>query len=696
MKRNTQATIMFVMILFGLVWQSAAGAQPGMGQRGSNAPVENSLVYLPMITRPDCSPANGIRLQFGDVTTAAISAVSEKDAYNFCGSAGDVVRLDISQTSSSFNPDVDIYRPDGTLLCSDDTVSTALSLECTLDASGPFVILIGDWSSNNTGGYAFYLQRLNNPNSPTAVDYSGVETASIASIVEHDTYTFSGSAGDIVRLDISQTSGSLSPDVDIYRANGTLLCSDDTVGTSLSMTCTLDVSGVYFILVGDWAINDTGGYAFYLQRLNNPSNITPVDFSDVVPATTGSIVEHDTYTFNGTAGDIVRLDISQTSGSLSPDVDIYRANGTLLCSDDTVGTSLSMTCTLDVSGVYFILVGDWAINDTGGYAFYLQRLNNPSNITPVDYSGVVPATTSSIVEHDTYTFNGTAGDIVRLDISQTSGSFSPDVDIYRANGTLLCTEDTVGTSLSLECTLDTSGTFIILVGDWAINDTGGYAFYLQRLNNPSNPTAVDYSGVVAASIASIVEHDTYTFSGTAGDIVRLDVSQTSGSFSPDVDIYRANGTLLCSEDTVGALLSLECTLDTSGTFVILVGDWAINDTGGYAFYLQRLNNPSNATAVGYGDTVGAAIASIVEHDTYTFNGTAGDLIRLDISRTSGSFNPDVDIYRGNGTLLCAESTVGTTLSLECTLDTSGSHVILVGDWAINDTGGYEFSLTKLN
>jgi hypothetical protein len=139
-----------------------------------------------------------------------------------------------------------------------------------------------------------------------------------------------------------------------------------------------------------------------------------------------------------------------------------------------------------------------------------------------------------------------------------------------------------------------------------------------------------------------------------------------------------------------------CTLDVSGTYVILIGDWALNHTGGYGFYLQRLNNPSNPVPIAYGDFVAATITSIVEHVTYTFGGATGDMIRLNISRTSGSFNPNVFVYRPDGTQLCSQWTSGVSLTLECTLDASGTHIILVGDWALNHTGGYEMSFTKLN
>jgi hypothetical protein len=174
-------------------------------------------------------------------------------------------------------------------------------------------------------------------------------------------------------------------------------------------------------------------------------------------------------------------------------------------------------------------------------------------------------------------------------MSRTSGSIFPAIDVYRPDGTLLCQASTIGSTVTIECTLDATGTFTILVGDRYSEYTGGYALYLQRLNNPGNPTPINFSDVVAASTTSIVERDTYTFNATSGDIIRLDMSRTSGSIFPAIDVYRPDGTLLCQESTIGSTVTIECTLDATGTFTTLVGDRYSEYTGGYSLSLNKLN-----------------------------------------------------------------------------------------------------------
>jgi hypothetical protein len=485
MKRNRLRLLLlsfFIVVIWATTWQSITNAQSVVANQVPDVTTVDNTIYLPLVVKPTCSPSSGIEVEFGEVNSGNVVTPSQVNTYSVCATAGDMIRLDISRTSGDFNPNVFVYRPDGTQLCSQWTSGSSLTLLCTLDVSGAYVILIGDWALNHTGGYGFYLQRLNNPGRPAPVNFSDVVPATITSIVEHDTYTVSGAAGDVVRLDISRTNGSFNPNVFVYRPDGTQLCSQWTSGLSLTLVCTLDVSGTHVILIGDWALNHTGGYGVYLQRLNNPSHPAPVNFSDVVPATITSIVEHDTYTVSGAAGDVVRLDISRTSGSFNPNVFVYRPDGTQLCSEWTSGLSLTLVCTLDVSGTHVILIGDWALNHTGGYGFYLQRLNNPSHPVPIAYGDFVAATITSIVEHVTYNFGGATGDTIRLNISRNSGSFNPNVFVYRPDGTQLCSQWTSGLSLTLECTLDASGTHIILIGDWALNHTGGYEMSFTKLN----------------------------------------------------------------------------------------------------------------------------------------------------------------------------------------------------------------------
>lgn len=118
-------------------------------------------VFLPVIITPSCPSAGGIRLQMGKVATGSITAISETDAYDFCGAAGDVIRLDMSSTTGNLNPEATVYRPDGTQLCDDSTIGSSFTVECVLDTGGPHKILAGDRNRDDTGSYQLTLAKLN-------------------------------------------------------------------------------------------------------------------------------------------------------------------------------------------------------------------------------------------------------------------------------------------------------------------------------------------------------------------------------------------------------------------------------------------------------------------------------------------------------------------------------------------------------
>ncbi|MGH9897132.1 MAG: IPT/TIG domain-containing protein, partial [bacterium] len=82
-------------------------------------------------------------IQFGQVVSADIAALGEEDQYSFTGTAGDQVLLRMSRTSGTLDPQLRVFRADGTAVpnCSASTVFVTLELTCVLDGSGPYTLL---------------------------------------------------------------------------------------------------------------------------------------------------------------------------------------------------------------------------------------------------------------------------------------------------------------------------------------------------------------------------------------------------------------------------------------------------------------------------------------------------------------------------------------------------------------------------
>ncbi len=410
----------------------------------------------------------------------------------------------------------------------------------------------------------------------------------------------------------------------------------------------------------------------------------PLNFGSTTSDAISTLGEEDCYSFNGVIGEAFLARMVRTSGTMQPEIRLYRPDGsTVLCSKS--GTSLAdMLCLLKNTGTHTLRLGDLNDDETGDYNLYFQRTNNPVNATPLNLSETISGTVSALAEMKTYTFTGAINDRIVINTVKTSGLFQPEVRVYSQNGKLLCYK--IGSLIShLLCTVKISGTHTVLAGDNGGNETGDYNLYIQRTNSPMIATPLNLSDTVSGDITVASQMNTYTFTGAIGDRVVTRMVKTSGALAPYVRVYRPDGTLKCSKS--GTLISdTLCTLDKDGVHTVLLSDGG-SATGSYTFYIQRTNNPVNATPINPGETIALEISMTSEMDSFTFSGVAGTSVVVTMTATSSVFQPEMRVYRPDGTLRCSKK--GTSpITLTCLLDVTGTHTILAGDMNGEQTGSY--------
>lgn len=409
-----------------------------------------------------------------------------------------------------------------------------------------------------------------------------------------------------------------------------------------------------------------------------PNTLT---FGETIQCSIDAAGEVDSFTFSGATGDRIRVAVAETSGSFTAFMEVRRPNGTKVC-ETIVG---KLTCLLDATGTHTLLVYAFNGSGTGNYGLYSQRLNNPVGCTAIAF-GALPTlgSISMAAEHDCFTFSLTAGSRVRTNGVETGGTLSVFQEIVRPNGTTLC-ETIVG---KLTCRADTAGTHTLLLYDFNGPNTGAYSVYAQRLNNPIGCAPIAFGALPATgSIGVAAEHDCFTFNLTAGDRVRTNLIETGGTLGVFQEIVRPDGTTLC-ETIVG---KLTCVANVTGTHTLLLYDFNGTRTGNYSAYVQRLNNPVGCTPVAYGAAADGAIGVAAETDCYTFSGAQNKSVRITVVTTSGTLGAYKEVTKPNGDTLC-----GNIVSqLDCSLNTSGSHTILVDDFNGTRTGQYRLTLTCL-
>jgi hypothetical protein len=107
----------------------------------------NSTAYRAVL-ETTCTP-----IKLGDTVAGTIGAPGETTCYSFSGAGGDVVQVGTVVTSGPLVAEVEVFGPDGNLLCGPGSGA----LECALAASGRQIARIGDSTGTGTGGYNLSL-----------------------------------------------------------------------------------------------------------------------------------------------------------------------------------------------------------------------------------------------------------------------------------------------------------------------------------------------------------------------------------------------------------------------------------------------------------------------------------------------------------------------------------------------------------
>ncbi len=94
-------------------------------------------------------------------------------------------------------------------------------------------------------------------------------------------------------------------------------------------------------------------------------------------------------------------------------------------------------------------------------------------------------------------------------------------------------------------------------------------------------------------------------------------------------------------------------------------------------------------ALKYGDSANGTLAP-ASQACYSFGGDAGNGVRVSAQRNSGTLNPAEDLRRPDGSTLCASATP----SLECSLDASGLHTLVLRDATGTGSGDYTLILLR--
>jgi uncharacterized protein (TIGR03437 family) len=396
------------------------------------------LLYLAIIL-PAHKTAAQIPLSCGQTLSGAIASPSEIVQYNFTIPAGgDLIALNLASTTANFTPRFRLYNPAGAQI----NTNTVYATEAVTTAGTYRVTVSYSSGSVTAGGFKLTRQSLRNPCNATALKCGDNLTGRLEQLSELDVYTFNGTTGDPIKLQIgSSRANDFNPAMRLYAPDGdSLNLSATDIGRTLPQT------GLYKVLVlqssGDGRVGD---YGLTLQNTRTPCNTQVLSCGALRYGAIRSLAAFDTYTFAATANEPYMLWIvattkdanSQLGQSGSPyfnlEMEVYSPTGTFLFST-TSGNSGEIVSTPTVSGTYTLIVHSASGDETGDYQINFQRTKNPCNSLLLSSCQRVKAAISSQAEIDTYTINGTIGQAIPLQAIGETTLFTPDANFYDPDG----------------------------------------------------------------------------------------------------------------------------------------------------------------------------------------------------------------------------------------------------------------------
>lgn len=567
-------------------------------------------------------------LSYGDTVVGNLTS-SNGDTWTFQGSAGDSVT--ISLDSDDFDPVVELYTANDSLLTSDDDGGgnfNSLISNFVLPSDGQYSILARGYVGTARGEYTLSLDGdQDTQNGDGGGNFSGGEIRYGGTVNENlttaagDRWAFEGTNGDLIS--ISLTSTEFDPYLELVGIDGAILTSDDDGGNGLNSRISrfaLPSTGTYAIVVRGFSDTERGAYTLSLTLTDNFVTGEIGYDEEVTGELRDSVGEF--WAFEGSAGDFATIYL--TSEDFDTYLELLSPNGAQLANNDDIDgaagdrNSLIDRVQLPTDGTYTIVVRGYLDTARGDYTLALTNpnltatsTNGTSSTGGMVYGETVNGNLSSS-EGDAWTFEGAAGDVVT--ISLDSQVFDTYVVLQDSSGTELVVDDNSGTSLNALVEgfeLPETGTYTIVARGTLSSDRGTYTLTLQTDevreavsgNNPVSIGTVS-RGIAVTGTVTTDAGDGWTFAGKGGEAITI--AANSDFFNTYLEIFDASGELIAFNDDSGPRLNAlieGVELPADGDYTIIVRSFLPGGRGDYSLIVQDASPASNGDVVTVSDDV---------------------------------------------------------------------------------------------
>ncbi len=541
----------------------------------TQTPIPQTEVPPPTST-PEVPPSPPGAIAYGESVSSVL--VSGPNAHTFEGQAGDVVTITLD--SNDFDAYLRLLDSSGNELTTDDDSAGDLNAQIqnfVLPSDGTYTILASGFDDTASGNYSLTLTLggggvVATPTIQSTLAPSGSQIVigdTVAGTLTGDlvtTYTFQGEAGQVV--DITLTSEAFDAYLSLIGPDGRELIIDDDSAGNLNARISLfelPANGTYTISVESYD-GATGDYVLTLMA----ASINLIEYSQQVTGSLESGSATAGYRFTGAAGDVVT--ISLHSSDFDTYLSLREANGDgySLVDDDDSGNgsdSLIGPFTLPDTGDYIITVRSYDGATAGSYTLQL----NQAVLTPIEFNQPVTITFDGNTGAQYFSFQGTIGDVI--DITVDSGdSIDTSLAVNGPDNYQLAYDDDSGPNFDPEVNhliLTQDGIYTILLQPFSNGDTGQVTLTLSRGAIPS----LD-DGPQQVRLSEKVTTDVVTFTGVAGETVRLTVTIVSGDNSaPSLVVTQDGTTIATASASTTTAMTFDFTVPADGVVTVQVSDY---------------------------------------------------------------------------------------------------------------------------
>lgn len=440
--------------------------------------------------------AQGPRLQYGETIDGELANASDIDTWSFDGLRGDVVAFRVTRTGGQVLPVVALTDPDGGLLLevpAQEVNPLEMQFTVRLKDSGTHGITIA--STNGAAGtYTLALTLIEpgdapNPDNAILV-YGRTASGTIDDTVYREFWTFRGTAGDVIDVQMTVVSGSLDAYVSLVAPNGTMIANSDGVTGEQN-------AGLYAV-----SLSVTGNYTVVARRTGPNSGETGTTRGDyeltVTLRTPGTRDELPTPTlldldmvmrgrlsadapaalYSVETDGVLALNLDITDPARVTTVSIITPERALLHTVSGVAP-LRTSITLPGLDTYWVEVSTADIRDDAPVDFALTaaQLSTATRAARPLYYNQPQIVGPDSAQPEAWYFRGTRGDLLDIALVPFGTLLEGTLSIYDPGGTLLVERqirDTFRQSLVLENT----GHYEILFAPDILN--AGYAIQAAR------------------------------------------------------------------------------------------------------------------------------------------------------------------------------------------------------------------------